>query len=185
MSDLRVDQNLISRVSQFYYREARLLDNRQFQQWMTLIDESIEYSMPTRYVPQPNPQEQDKEEFLSVEHELDRANGGKGSPIRHDHYLELMVRSIRPYKTNAWSESPPPRTRRFISNIEVEAVGADEYDVYSNFQMFYSHSGANNHTYTGGRRDSLKEIDGQFRIFKREVIVDWDIITVPTLALIF
>jgi len=36
---LRSKYNLISRVGQFYYREARLLDERCFQQWLALVDE--------------------------------------------------------------------------------------------------------------------------------------------------
>lgn len=185
MSNKSFDNDLISRVGQFYYKEARLLDERCFQQWFTLVDESIVYSMPTRFVPQPDPEKQDTEEFLSVERELERADGGNGSPLRHDSYLHTFARTIRAFKPNAWAESPPPRTRRFISNIEVEPLDDNQYRVYSNFQMFYSHRGADNHTYTGGRRDILKEVDGDFRICKREVITDWDIITVPTVALIF
>lgn len=179
------DIELISRVEQFYYREARLLDERCFQQWFELVDESLEYSMPTRYVPQPQTRDQGDEEFLSVDRELDRAEEGRGSPLRTDGYMETLVRVARPYNANAWADSPPPRTRRMISNVEVEAVAENEYKVYSNFQMFYSHRRDDNHIYSGARRDLLKEIAGSFKIFRREVITDWDIITVPTLALIF
>lgn len=185
MNTTTVDYALISRIEQFYYREARLLDERCFQQWFGLVDESLEYSMPTRYVPQPDTRDQGDEVFLSTDRELDRARGGEGSPLRHEHYLQTMMRAARPYNANAWAESPAPRTRRSISNVEVEPVAENEYKVYSNFQMFYSHRGDDNHIYSGGRRDILKEVDGQFRICKREVITDWDIITVPTLALIF
>jgi len=185
MNTASASVELISRVEQFYYREARLLDERCFQQWLALLDEAIEYSMPTRYVPQPDPDLRDTEAFLSIDRELERFNGGKGSPLRQDGYLQALVRTIRPYKTNAWAESPAPRTRRCISNVEVEPLEEDVYRTYSNFQMFYSHNGDDNHTYTGGRRDILKDVDGQFKILKREIIIDWDIITGPTLALIF
>lgn len=190
MTNTHIDHQLITRVEQFYYREARLLDERCFQQWLALVDEGIEYSIPTRYVPQPDPKLQDTEAFLAVDRELERADGGQGSPMRHDHYLETLVRTIRPFKTNAWSESPAPRTRRFITNVEVEMSDNDdsetnEYKVFSNFQLFYSQSGDDNHTYYGGRRDVLREVDGQFKLLKREIITDWDIITAPTMALIF
>lgn len=179
------DPELIARISQFLFKEARLLDERCYQQWFQLVDEAIEYSIPTRYVPQPDPALQNTEAFLAVDRELERADGAKGSPLRHDHYLETFARTIRPFKTNAWSECPAPRTRRFISNIEVEPLADNSYRVFSNFQMFYSHAGTDNHTYTGGRRDVLKEHEGSFKLCKREVITDWDVITVPTLALIF
>ncbi len=190
MTSMSIDHQLITRVEQFYYREARLLDERCFQQWLALVDEAIVYSIPTRYVPQPDPSLQDTEAFLAVDRELERADGGQGSPLRHDQYMETLVRTIRPYKNNAWSESPAPRTRRFITNVEVETVessdaSVNEYRVFSNFQLFYSHSGADNHTYYGGRKDILREVDGQFKLLKREIITDWDIITAPTMALIF
>lgn len=185
MSATQDNYELISRVEQFYFREARMLDERRFQQWLQLLDPEIEYSVPGRCVPQPDARQQGTEDFLSVEHELDRANGGQGSPIRLDRYMQLMIRTMRPFKANAWADSPPPRTRRFISNVEVEAGEDEAYRVHSNFQMFYSHDGGHDYTYTGGRRDVLRCADGQFRIVKREVIPDWEVIAAPTMALIF
>ena len=185
MSTAALDYSIFHQVEQFYYKEARLLDDRCFQQWLALVDESIEYSMPTRFVPQPDTKLQDTEAFLSVDRELERDRDGLGSPLRHDGYLETFVRTFRCFKANAWAESPPPRTRRFITNIEVIPLEDDCYQTYSNFHMFYSHRGADNHTYTGGRRDILKAVDGGFKLLKREIILDMDIITVPTLALIF
>lgn len=179
------DCQLISRVEQFYYKEARLLDERCLQQWFAMVDEAVEYSMPSRFVPQPDPTLQDTEEFLSVERELDR----ECAPLRSDTYLGTFARTFRGYKINGWSESPAPRTRRFISNVEVTPLEDNQYQAYSYFNMFYSHSvirnGADNHTFTGRRRDILKEVDGEFKLLKREVVLDMDLITVPTLALIF
>lgn len=185
MNNKTTDFNLISRIEQFYYREARLLDERCYQQWFSLVDETFQYSMPGRYVPQPDPKLRETEDFLAIDRELERANGGQGSPLRQEGYLETFVRSMRALKNNAWSEAPAPRTRRFISNVEVEQINENEYSTRSNFQMFYSHCGADNHTYTGGRHDIIREEDGEFTLLKREVIIDWDVITVPTLALIF
>lgn len=185
LANKTADHELITRIEQFYFKEARLLDERCYKQWFNLVDPTIEYSIPARYVPQPDPDAKETEDFLSIERELDRADGSKGLPLRQDGYMETFARTMRMYKTNAWSESPAPRTRRFISNVEVEPLEENEYRVYSNFQMFYSHRGADNHTYTGGRRDILKRAGEDFRICKREVITDWDIITVPTVAFIF
>lgn len=180
-----IDRDLNFRVEQFYYREARLLDERQFQQWFDLVDPGIEYSMPGRFVAQPDPRDQGEECYLSTDRELDRAMGGDGSPIRLDAYMDMVIRASRPFNARAWAESPPPRTRRLISNVEAHSRDDGTLEALSNFFMFYSHVGADNHLYTGGRRDILREDDGEFRILKREVITDWDLITVPTLALIF
>ena len=184
MTSTATDPSLISRVEQFYYREARLLDERCFQQWLGLIDPEIEYLMPSRHVPMPDPKDRETEAFLAVSKEL-QGRGPKASPLRYDRFMQLAIRAMRPYRVTAWAESPPPRTRRMINNVEVEPPDGNEYRAYSNFQLFYSHSGADNHTYTGCRRDILRDVDGQFRILNREVITDWDIITGPTMALIF
>lgn len=35
-------------LERFYYREARLLDNRQYRQWLALVSEEIQYRVPSR-----------------------------------------------------------------------------------------------------------------------------------------
>ena len=35
-------------VEQFLYREARLLDNRRFHEWLTLLTDDVRYWMPVR-----------------------------------------------------------------------------------------------------------------------------------------
>jgi len=184
MSTGTTDRDLVCRVEQFYYREARLLDERCFQQWLALLDPSIEYLIPSRHVPMPDPGARDTEAFLAVDRELGRI-GPDASPLRHDRFLQLAMRAMRPYKVTAWAESPPPRTRRMITNVEVEPLDESGYRVYSNFHLFFSQGGADNHSYIGCRRDVLRDVEGQFRIVRREVITDWDIITGPTMALLF
>lgn len=39
---------LIREIEQFLYREARLLDDRQFQEWLDLLTDDIRYWMPVR-----------------------------------------------------------------------------------------------------------------------------------------
>ena len=178
------EREVIGAVEQFYYREARLLDERRYVQWLQLLDEAIVYTMPSRHVPQPDPALRGEEAFLAVERELERG-GPAASPLRQENLFQLTIRATRPYRLNAWAESPPPRTRRFIANVEVEPMAADEFYAWSNFQLFYSHHGRDNHVYTGCRRDVLRRRDGMLKVFRREVIMDWDIITAPTLGLFF
>ena len=39
---------VVSQIEQFLYREARLLDARQFRQWLELFTDDIRYWMPMR-----------------------------------------------------------------------------------------------------------------------------------------
>lgn len=179
-----LDPVLLTRVEQFYYREARLLDERCYKQWLALLDEAIEYLMPGRYVPQPDSALRNEEAGLAVDRELQRYTESE-APLRQENLFHLAIRADRPYKINAWAENPPPRTRRMVSNVEVLAAGGGVLSVYSNFTLFYSHRGMQSVTYTGCRRDKLRQHEDGFRLLRREVILDWDVIEGPTVGLLF
>ena len=112
------DMALAFAVSRFYYREARLLDERCYTQWLALLDPAILYHMPSRQVAQPDPALKGTEDFLSLRHDVGGADAAS-SPLRFEMFRQLAARAMRPFKVNAWAESPPPRTRRLVSNIEI------------------------------------------------------------------
>lgn len=177
------DFAIISRLEQFYFREARLLDERKFQQWLGLLTQDLEYTMPSRFIATPNPRERGTEAFHAVENELERGEL-HGVPIRQEGYMHLAMRVERSYKVNAWAENPPARTRRFVSNVEV-FESEDGYVCYSNLSMVYNRHDNADHTLTAQRRDQLRLVDGELKIAKREIIHDWNVITAPTLGLYF
>ncbi len=171
-------------VEQFYYREARLLDNRQYQTWLTLCSESIRYVMPARTNPLVDNKARGNEEMISVEHELDGADSD-GTPIRDESYPYLMLRVERSFKPNAWAENPPARTRRIVGNVEIADVLEDRLSVTSAFHLFYSRPGSENFLYAGQRRDVLLREGADYRILDRVVVMDMAEITFPTLGLFF
>lgn len=180
-----IDRELICRVEQFYYREARLLDERQFLQWLGLISQDIRYTIPARHVPMNDPEKRGTEAFHAVDDELSRC-GVDGVPFREEDFLTLSVRADRNFKVNAWAETPAARTRRFITNVEVQAGDVEgEYRAFSNFMLSSSRHGAENFLYTGQRRDRLREEGESFKIAEREVILSENVITTPTLGLFF
>jgi len=177
------DSQVICRIEQFYYREARTLDSRQFQQWIGLLTEDVDYRMPSRFIATPNPRERGSEAFHAIENELERG-GPDNAPLRMENIFTLAIRADRAFKVNAWADNPPARTRRFINNVEVYQT-SEGYQVYSNFLMTYSRHDNSNHQYSGQRIDLLREVDGELKIARREVIHDWNVIPVPTLGLFF
>jgi 3-phenylpropionate/cinnamic acid dioxygenase small subunit len=168
----------------FYYREARLLDNRQYRQWLDLVSEDICYLLPARVNVQVDNRQHGEEHMISVERELEGADS-MGCPIREETYMHLMLRVERAYKINSWSENPPARTRRIIGNIELMARGGDELSVLSNFHMHYARPGSASFLYSGQRRDLLLASGDEFRLRRREVILDYADISLPTLGLLF
>ena len=143
-------------LERFYFHEARLLDNRQYLQWLTLLSENVSYVMPSRINVQVNNRDRGQEEMIAVERELEGEDSA-GCPHREENYLLLMLRAERAYKINSWSESPPARTRPGNENV----------------------------MYSGQRRDNLLSEAESFRIERREVILDYSNIELPTLGLLF
>jgi 3-phenylpropionate/cinnamic acid dioxygenase small subunit len=171
-------------LEQFYYREARLLDARQYQQWLVLIDPDIQYRLPARVNVQVDNRHRGEEHMISVERELEGAES-MGCPIREETYLHLMLRVERAFKINSWSENPPARTRRIVGNIELMAHSGDRYSVLSNFHLYYARPGSAAVVYAGQRRDELVATDGDYRLRQREVVLDYADIAFPTLGLLF
>ena len=100
-------------LEQFYYQEARLLDNREYQSWLALCSPEISYSMPARGNPLVDNREQGNESMISVERELENLDSD-GCPLRDENIVYLMLRVERSFKRNSWAENPPARTRRGI-----------------------------------------------------------------------
>ncbi len=168
----------------FYYREARLLDSRQFQHWLALVTDDISYLMPSRVNPMIDNRARGREEIIGIQAELEDADS-LGCPIREEQYIHLAVRVERAFKINSWSEQPPARTRRLIGNVEMIGSDADDLSVISNFHLYYARPGHENALYSGQRRDLLLSTEDGFRIRRREVIMDYANIELPTLGLLF
>lgn len=168
----------------FYFLEARLLDNRQYQQWLALVTEDIEYRVPARVNVQVENRDRGNESMIAVERELETFDS-MGCPIREENYIHLMVRVERAFKMNSWSENPPARTRRIVGNVECIGSKGQAREVLSNFHLYYARPGSVNCLYSGQRRDELLVDGDSFKLNKRDVILDYSDIELPTLGLLF
>ena len=169
------------KIQQFYYYEARLLDQRQFQQWMNLLGPDIQYSMPNRANSGTDITLKNTDEILNLQQEL---SSGFEPPLRDDDFMSLTFRANRPSSAMAIADNPLMRTIRQVNNIEVYKLGSKKYQTYNNVSMSYSRYSMDNYHYHFMRRDVLQQIKGQIKLLKREIIVDWNVIDAPTVAMI-
>jgi len=175
----------VREIEQFLYREARLLDDRRFHEWLTLFAEDISYRMigrgnryprsskaiaildPKRYV----------EDDAAQEDELALLDENKES---------LSARVARLDTGMAWAEDPPSRTRHFVANIEVEAGGNDgEITVHSNFLVYRSRGETEQDFYVGSRRDVLRRVEGAWKIAQRRLVLDQNVLTAKNISTFF
>jgi len=102
----QISLELHHEISQFLYREAKLLDDWKFREWLDVMAEDISYTLRTT----PNAQTRDRRR--SVEPPTTWVfNDNK-------HLLERRVARLE--TGMAWAEEPPSRTTHMVSNVIVE-----------------------------------------------------------------
>jgi 3-phenylpropionate/cinnamic acid dioxygenase small subunit len=180
-----VRPELLREIEQFLYREARLLDERRFQAWLELFTDDVRYWMPARSTRYPR---RSKAIAVLAPDRHDDAELAKESDLAiFDETKETLTRRIARLDTGmAWAEDPPSRTRHIISNIEVEPGETEaELKVYSNFIVFRSRAETDQDTYVGGRQDTLRNVDGSWKIARRTMILDQNVLLAKNVSIFF
>ena len=102
-------------------------------------------------------------------------------PKRH-----LQARIARLDTGMAWAEDPPSRTRHLITNIEVEdGDTAAELRVFSNYLVYRTRAETEQDFYIGRREDVLRNVDGTWKIARRTIILDQNVLLAKNVSIFF
>jgi len=155
---------------EFLYHEADLLDSGRFLEWLDLLTPDITYRMPARHDRAPS----------------EAPDPAGESQIFQDDRASLEVRVRRLGTTSAWAESPPSRTRHFVSNVWVRTGDRPgELAVSSSVLVYRSRSNRPDFDlFSGARRDVLRRIDGALRLAQRTVWLDQTVIASRNISII-
>jgi 3-phenylpropionate/cinnamic acid dioxygenase small subunit len=86
----------------------------------------------------------------------------------------------------AWAEDPPSRTRHIITNIEVEPGDtALELTVYSNFLVYRTRAESEQDLYVGARQDVLRRVGGAWKIARRKLVLDQNVLLPKNVSIFF
>ncbi len=155
-----VSMELHHEISQFYYREARTLQERRYDDWLQqFVAEDIHYWMPVYEMrllrdkrPEPTPDD---------------------AAIFNDDYGELKQRVARMGTGQVWMEDPPSRIRYMISNIEAyQGANRDEFQVYCNLAVYRHRRQTETTRHLLGREDILRNSADGLRIARRKLNID-------------
>jgi benzoate/toluate 1,2-dioxygenase subunit beta len=100
-----------SPVERFLYREARLMDEGQYREWLSLWTDDAIYWVPCNEDDDPT----------------------RDVSLIYDNRDRLAQRVDRLTSGTVQAMDPRPRMRRVVSNIEIEADVGDDLTVSSNF----------------------------------------------------
>ncbi|MDN7754855.1 MULTISPECIES: aromatic-ring-hydroxylating dioxygenase subunit beta [Burkholderia] len=160
-------------IEQFMYHEARLLDERRYEEWLALLAEDIVYEMPLRV----DRLRRDEKRF-KVEDEIKIFDDNLES-------LKLRVRRIR--SGTAWSEDPRSRSRHFISNVQiVPGEQSNEIKAICAFMVYVSRMDEAPCVFSGQRQDVLRRSDqGEWQITERWLMSDQSVMPSNNLTMFF
>ncbi len=164
---------IISEVEQTLYREARILDEERYKEWVDMMTDDVHYFMPglqTRY-------RKDKTDY---------ENNLSYMAFYNDNKEELLKRLARLETGTAWSEDPATRYCHLITNVEVELTeDLDEYLVYSNFLAYRNRNERDEDSLIGMRKDLWRRVKGQLKLKKRRIILKQNMLISKNLNVYF
>jgi len=149
--------------------EAQLLDERRLREWLSLLADDIRYRMPVT---------------VTTARGTDARPEGAMDHFDEDRY-SLGKRVERLEGDHAWTEDPPSRARRFVSNVRVAPIdGTDDVEVGS-YVLLYRSRGDDRPAdlVSAGRTDVLRRVEGGWLLARRDIVIDEAVLRTQNLAL--
>ena len=147
----------------FYIREAWLLDERKFKEWLELFTDDVLYFMPRR---KNVPRREAHRELTQL---------GDLAILEEDkRYLQMRVARLD--TGMAWAEDPPSRTRHMIGNLQAEMAENGEVHAKTAFLVYRSHLETDHQLLSGYREDVLRKVDGGWKVAKRTIVLDANVL---------
>src|SRR5271169_3730569 len=165
-------------IEDFLYREADLLDERHYDEWLTLLAEDVRYWMPLRR----NVKMDDLErEFTREGRDISWFDEGK----------DTLTRRVRQIQTGIhWAEEPVSRISHLLSNIqlvEVNPSAADpaEVSVRCRFLVYRNRVETETDILVGKREGLLRRVGANWQIARRKILLDQNVLLSKNLTFFF
>ena len=142
-----------SQAEDLLYAEARLLDEGRYTDWLAMLTDDAVYRIP--------------------------CNGEGGDPrhvisMVYDDRAKLRDRIERLDSGVAHAQSPPSKTRRLVSNVQIEEASDGLARVVSSF-ILYELRRRHDRVFAGRYDHELRFVDGRWKIAaKKAVLVNND-----------
>jgi 3-phenylpropionate/cinnamic acid dioxygenase small subunit len=163
-------------VERFFYAEATLLDERRFADWLDLLADDIHYFMPIAR----NVRHDDAAEYTRAHKDAAWFDEGK----------ETLTQRVKQIATGLhWAEEPRSRVSHLVTNIEVVDVkggaGAEEVATRCRFLVCRNRQADESDVFVGKRHDVLVRSGPGWKIRRREILLDQNVLLAKNLTTFF
>jgi 3-phenylpropionate/cinnamic acid dioxygenase small subunit len=162
---------LLAEVTDFLYREADLLDERRYEEWLRLLADDYEYSVPLRM----NVRHDDiaeREQTRSGE-EICWFDEGKST-------TELRVAQLATGRH--WAEEPVSRVSHLVTNVRLESSEPPEVDVSCRFVVYRNRVADESDFLVGRRKDRLRRTGDGWQVCRRTLLLDQSVLLAKNLS---
>jgi 3-phenylpropionate/cinnamic acid dioxygenase small subunit len=166
---------LQQQIEAFLYHEAELLDERRYEDWLTLLADDVRYWMPMRR----------NVKFGELEREFTRT----GQDINwFDEGKDTLTRRVQQILTGVhWAEEPLSRLCHMVSNVQLLHVTPSvaepaEVTVKCRFLVYRNRVETETDILVGKREDVLRRVNGAWQITQRKIILDQNVLLAKNLT---
>ena len=166
-------------IEEFLYLEADLLDDRRFDAWLDCFDEDLAYFMPMRrnvkfgqHATRENTRYEDGISWFNE----DKWTLGKR--------VEQILTGVH------YAEEPLSRVCHMVTNVRVvdalpSAADAREVTARCKFMVYQNRVEYETYTFVGSRIDRLRRAGDGWKVFRREIILDQNVLLAKNLSTFF
>jgi 3-phenylpropionate/cinnamic acid dioxygenase small subunit len=180
MEDGRLARLLLTHeVTQFLYAEAEILDERRYDDWLALLADDIRYWMPMR-------------RNVKFGDDTGREFTREGEEIAwFDEGKETLIRRVRQIQTGIhWAEEPQSRITHMVSNVQVldatpSLDAAEEVTAKCRFLIYRNRVETETDLLVGKREELLRREGDSWRIARRKIILDQNVLMTKNLTFFF
>ena len=164
-------------IETFLYHEAELLDEGRYEEWLDLFTEDTHYFMPMR---RNVPHDEPEREFTRAGTDVNWFDEGK----------DTLTRRVKQILTGIhWAEEPRSRICHLISNVQVvtpsNGASPDEVTVKSRFLVYRNRVETETDFLVGKREDLLRRENEGWKIARRKIVLDQNVLLAKNLTVFF
>ena len=169
--------DLMREIEDFFFTEADLLDERDYDAWLELLTEDIVYWMPMRK----NVSYRNRHEDITGEDDLAWFHDDK----------DTLRKRVRQIQTGIhWADEPVSRVSHVLTNIRlVDPIAAlpegERAMTKCRFIVYRNRVEDETDFLVGRREDTLVRVEGRLRVARRKIILDQSVLLAKNLTMFF
>ena len=169
---------LTHEVAEFLYREAELLDERRYDEWLALLADDVRYWMPMRRNVKYG---EEQREFTRERQDIAWFDEGK----------DTLTRRVKQIQTGIhWAEEPVSRISHLVTNVQlIEATPSiaepREVTTRCRFLIYRNRVETETDILVGKREDVLRRDGHGWRIARRKIVLDQNVLLSKNLTFFF